>query len=350
LDTVVIVGGGPGGAGASLGFSGRVDRIIVLEANSRLGLKPCGRGVPVVGDLGFNPPRDTIYHRIRRAIMYVDGRYLFELRDVFNGYILDKSRFLEAIFIESGAEVVYGVRFKPGMRGVRVNGSYVEWKKGVFSGGHPYYGGEKILAIQYNIASNQFDDADHLEIYFDTEVLGYYYIFPSSPGTVEIGVGGFMDFNRLKARLDKFIEGDERFRDKRRIKLEGARIAVGGVIHGFIDSLVKVGEAAGYVLPLTGEGIRPSMISGYEAALAIVEGRDPIEAMENHPITRGIRIQRRILDRVKSMDREDRRRLLTSLPPMVHAEVALGSFNKSRILRELVGKPRIALSVLKYIV
>ncbi|MCE4603060.1 MAG: NAD(P)/FAD-dependent oxidoreductase, partial [Desulfurococcales archaeon] len=325
-----IIGGGPAGVGAALAARGHYDRIMVYEAQPRLAVKPCGRGIPVLGDIGYDPPRSVVYHRIRRAIMYVDGEFLFELRDVFNGYIVDKTGFLEDAFSRAGAEVVYGAKFNPELGRIRVGGSTVEPRpeSSLFAGGHPYYTGEKILAVQYRLATNQFDDADHLEIYFDTGILGYYYVFPAEPGTVDVGVGGFMDYKGLKFRLDKFIEQDERLRTARRLKLEGAKIAAGGIAHGRIGGLEKIGEAAGYVLPLTGEGIRPSMLSGMAAARSLAKDGDPRRGMEDAWITRAIRVQRRILEAVKGMEPPERRSLLKELTPRVHAEVALGRLDK----------------------
>ncbi len=349
MKEAVIIGGGPGGAGAALGLKGKADRITVYEANSRLALKPCGRGIPLLGDIPFKPPKEAIHHRIRRAVMYVDGEPLFELTGAFDGYIVDKALFLEAAFSEAGAEVVYNAKYKPSTGMVRVGGSYRSVEAGLFAGGHPYYRGEKILAIQYRIKTNIFDDADHLEIYFDTSILGYYYIFPAAPGSVDVGVGGFGDVDVLRARLEKFIKRDERLRDRERIRFEGAKIAVGGVIHHRVGGLPAIGEAAGYVLPLTGEGIRPSMLSGLTAAGALVDGGRVEEALSSSWIYKAIGIQRRILEAVKKLEPVERRRLLTSMTSRVHAEIALGRFNKAVLMRELAGNPRLLVFMLRHL-
>ena len=342
----VIIGGGPGGAGAALGFKGLVDRIIVYEANDRLAVKPCGRGIPVLGDIPIRIPRDVIYHKINRAVMYVDGDLLFEMKNVFDGYIIDKAGFLEAVFSEAEADIVFNAKYDVRRGEVKTSRGRIKIDGGVFAGGHLYYPGTKILAIQYRIRTRAFDDSDHLEIYFDTEILGYYYIFPAEPGTVDVGVGGFKDFNGLKARLDKFIKGDERLQGDI-VRLEGARIAVGGLNPGSINGLTVVGEAAGFVLPLTGEGIRPSMLSGIEAARAIASGRDPVEAMKKHHIARAIEVQSRILESVRRMPVEGRRMLLKALPARVHAEIALGRMDKRVIASELARRPGLALKLLK---
>ncbi|MEB3859955.1 MAG: NAD(P)/FAD-dependent oxidoreductase [Desulfurococcales archaeon] len=348
-----VIGAGPGGAGAAWRASREGFRVVVFEASSKLASKPCGKGVPLVGDLPMRIPRDVVYHRIRRAVMYVNGRLLFEYERMFDGYIVDKAAMLEALIVENGGELVTRAKYKPGSGVVTSPTSSVELRgrgpgqvKGVFAGGHAYYSGEKIMAIQYIASSVKEVDEETLEIYFDTQILGYYYVFPAGPGKVEIGVGGFPGFQSLKRGLDHFMKRDPRFRQARVEKLEGARIAVGGLRLGHINGLPLVGEAAGFVLPLTGEGIRPSIISGYEAAGAIIEGADVLERLNSTRISRAVRIQRSILEKVKAMDPREREKLLSMLPREAHAEIALGTLNMNRIARSLVDKPQVAVRLL----
>ncbi|MCE4611248.1 MAG: NAD(P)/FAD-dependent oxidoreductase [Desulfurococcales archaeon] len=349
-----IVGGGPAGAGAAVAASRAGFRPVVYEAHEKLAAKPCGRGIPVVGDLDFiDIPREAILNKIKSAVMYVNGEFLFELRNVFEGYIVDKGMMLEAIITSSGGEVRYRSRFDVNRGVVRKPGEgYIKISKGIFAGGHMYYSGERIGAIQWILESRRYSDSDTLEIYFDTELLGYYYVFPHGEGEVEVGVGGFEDFGRLRARLERFLRSREDLRDARRLRIEGARIAVGGLDLGYAGGLVKAGEAAGFVLPLTGEGIRPSMISGYIAARAIAENRDPLKALSESWVARAVAIQRRILEYAKSLSPGERAWLLKSLTPRAHAEIALGRMNYRVLAVELArsrGVAHLAARLLKYL-
>ncbi len=313
-------------------------KVVVHEAMGKPGLKPCGRGIPVIGDLPVSVPKESIVRRIREAVMYVNGDYLFTLRDVFTGFIVDKTVFLEAVLIDAGVEVRYNSKFDVKTGRVGGPGGFRP-KLGVFAGGHPYYEGEKIMALQYIIETNEYDDSERLEIYFDTELLGYYYIFPSKPGTVEVGVGGFAPPSKLKILLDKFVRERENLRDRKVLKVEGARIAIGGLRLGTLAGLPKAGEAAGFVMPLTGEGIRPSMISGYAAGAAIAEGQDPLKAQRKTRIAEAIELQSRVLDAVKKLTPEERAEVLRSLPPEVHAELSLGRMSYAGLIRELARRP-----------
>lgn len=340
-----VVGGGPGGLGAAYAGSRLGYRVVVFEAHDSLAVKPCGRGIPVIGDFPFSIPREVVLNRISYVDLYVDGVRAFKAGGWVEGVIVDKSAFLEHLFASAGAEVLY--RSKYNIRGsyARVGGSTVEVKSGVFAGGFPYYEGERIPVVQYVVEKVKDVDLEAIEIRFDTSLLGYYYVFPQGD-SVEVGVGGFSNHNTLWGLLDKFLESDDRFRGFRIARREAAVVSVGGLRLGYINGLVKVGEASGYVLPLTGEGIRPSFISGYIAAKALIEGRDPIKALKSSWISRAVRIQRRLLEWAKSMPTGDRRKLLLSLSPEEHAEIALGTLRISKLARSMLLKPRIALSIL----
>ncbi|BAN90004.1 dehydrogenase [Aeropyrum camini SY1 = JCM 12091] len=341
--SISIVGLGPAGAGAAAAASKLGVKPVVYEAMEKPGLKPCGRGLPVVDDgLPVRIPRDSILRRIRGARMYVDGEFLFEMREFLEGYIVDKTVMLEAIAVESDAEIYYRAKYKPGSSRVKLpGGGEARVEKGVFAGGHPYYGGLKITAVQWIMETGSRSDpvGDMLEIHFDTSLLGYAYVFPKEEGFIEVGIGGFATAGELRSRLERFISSRSDLRGLKRVKLEGARIAIGGLDLGLVDGMVKAGEAAGFVLPLTGEGIRPSLISGYEAAASLIEGGRPLERLRATPIARAVSMQKRILDLVAEMKVEERRRLLKSLTPRAHAEIALGMFRKHVLLRELARSP-----------
>jgi len=342
-----IVGAGPAGAAAAATLAKLGYRVAVYEALPRPGLKPCGRGIPSLGDLPHPLPRESIVREIRGARLYVDGVHAVTLEGGFTGVIVDKSVMLESLIIGSGADLHVNAYYKPGRREVRIGGRYERVERGLFAGGHGYYPGEKIVAVQYRLKSPAFEDMDWLEIWFDTGLVGYYYIFPSRGDEADVGVGGYADAQTLWGLLDKFIESRGDLAGARRLRREGARIAVGGLHLGTVDSLPKIGEAAGFVLPLTGEGIRPSMISGDAAAWALDDGYDPVKAQAETSIAGAVRAQRRILERVLAMDRERRARLLLDIPAEVHAMIALGRIDKRAIALALARRPRLLARLLR---
>ncbi len=344
----VVAGAGPAGAAAAAMLAGKGYKVTVYEAQEKLAVKPCGLGLPSVGDLPVRVPRDVVLADIRGARLYVDGELAVEVEGYITGFIVDKGALLESAIVESGAELVRRSRYDPARGVAKTPAGPVDVRAPVLlAGGWPYYAGERIAAVQVHARAHGVDP-DMLEIWFDTGLVGYYWIFPlgDSGGTVEVGVGGYSDPRTLASLLDKFIEGEERLTSARG-PLQGAMIAVGGLRLRRLAGTVLTGEAAGFVLPLTGEGIRPSMISGAAAAEAMASGRDPLEAQASTGIARAVRVHRRILETVKSMERVERRRLLKSLPGQVHAEVALGTLRKHRIMAALASRPRLAAKLLK---
>ncbi len=344
-DTLYIVGAGPGGSGAAYAAGKLGFKVIVLEAHDRLAIKPCGRGVPVIDDFPFSIPKDVILNRIRYVDLHVDGVRAFKSGGWIEGVIVDKSAFLEHLFASVGAEVFYKSKYNVRSGYARIGGDVIEVKRGIFSGGFPYYDGERIPVVQYVVKNVKDVDLTTIEIRFDTSLLGYYYVFPYGD-EVEIGVGGFTSSETLWGLLTKFLQSDDRFKGSRIARREAAMISVGGLKLGYVNGLVKVGEASGFVLPLTGEGIRPSFISGYVAAKALLEGRDPVSALRSSWISRAIRAQRRLLEWAKSLSPRDRKNVLLSLGPEEHAEIALGSLRLAKLARALMLKPRLALNIL----
>lgn len=343
---LAVVGAGPAGVSAAANLARLGYDVVVYEAAARPGLKPCGYGVPSLGDLPVRLPKDTVLVRIRGARLLVDGVEAATIRGELEGVILDKPATLEAILAEAGVEYYYRARYDPSRRIVRVGGRVVDVREPVLlAGGWPYYDGEKIAAVQVEARARGLE-WDMLEVHFDTRLVGYYWIFPRSDTHVDVGVGGYADFNTLKSLLHKFLDSDPRLSSPRG-SVRGALIAVGGLRLRAWKGHVLAGEAAGFVLPLTGEGIRPSMISGKAAGEALVQGRDPVKAQESLPIARAVTVQRRILEKVKSMEPARRAELLRGIPAEVHVEVALGRLDRGRILRALAARPRLALRLLR---
>ncbi len=120
-------------------------------------------------------------------------------------------------------------------------------------------------------------DRLYYDFYFDMNLMpGYGWIFPSDDGTANIGVGSrdvwWNNTDTMRAEVAKFIE---RRQQQGSLPAELELIdAVKGfpIRHDFQDhpiageNWVTIGEAAGLVNPLTGEGIDLAMISGLIAA------------------------------------------------------------------------------------
>lgn len=348
MEEINIIGAGPAGAAAAYSLSKYGYKVKIYEANKKLAMKPCGLGIPSVKDLPFKISKQHILKIINGVELFVDEKKVLDKENFLEGYIIDKENFLESLIAESGAEIYKNSSYNPIRKTVRENGNIKELKEGIIAGGFSFYNGEKINAIQTIVKSKDLEDLRKLIIFFDTEIIGYYWIFPTQDG-IEVGVGGYRNTEELSILLNKFIKNNEFLTNSKITSpVKGALIAVGGVDLSFNDNLIKIGEAAGFVLPLTGEGIRPSLISGVEAAKAIYEEKNVKNHLLSLKIANAIKIQRRILERVKSMDRQRRRELLSNMPAEVHAEVALGGMNKLKIIKALASRPDLAIKLINY--
>lgn len=108
------------------------------------------------------------------------------------------------------------------------------------------------------------------EIYFGIARWGYGWVFPKKH-TLTVGIGGMHIKNPdIRQEFTEFLTA--LFGEVPSGKIKGHHIPFGDYrkIPG-INNALLVGDAAGLVEPITGEGIAFAMQSGYFAALAIVE-------------------------------------------------------------------------------
>jgi len=124
----------------------------------------------------------------------------------------------------------------------------------------------------------------HLFFGFDN-TFGYAWLFPKK-SRVNIGLGGLMDTTRdIKERFTTFIV---RLKEKKLIpenlqteNFSAALIPVGGPLEKtYADRVVLCGDAAGFVHPLTGEGIYYAMTSGEIASKVLMKAMEREEYTE----------------------------------------------------------------------
>jgi digeranylgeranylglycerophospholipid reductase len=348
----LVIGAGPAGVAAAYAIARRGYKVVVAEASPRPALKPCGWGIPEAPGIPFEIPREAVIARVNGMRMHIDGEEALEVRGWVRGYIVDKPSFIEAVASDAGAEILYRAPYLPGRRIVRLPGIGVvgvDGERALLAGGHPFYAGETIMAVEYEARLPEGClEEDMLYIDFDTRLIGYYWAFPRGGGLFQLGVGGYASVGELVGLLERWASRLP-CRATPRTRPRGARLAVGGLRLGRVDGIPLAGEAAGFVLPLTGEGIRPSIASGYAAGDALARGLDPLRSQERIPLARAVKVQRLILERVKAMKPARRAELLKSIPARVHAEVALGTLRASVIAAELASKPRLASRLLRIV-
>jgi geranylgeranyl reductase family protein len=300
---IAVIGAGPAGAATAIRAARAGARVVVFEKGAHGRDKVCGDGLTprAVGALDeLKIPLDDAHYI--RGLRMIAGKQVRELdwptTDRFpnHGAVWPRRRLDAALMdaaAESGAELVYETEATPVIEngrvsGVSADGRIVEAGLTVVAAGAQgavarMLGAERIpdepfgLAIRTYAATPRHADA-HLEACLSlkdengTAIPGYGWMFPAGDGTVNIGVGalstmkGFKKLN-LNTLLESYRHlvqdgwdlGPNLERPRAwRLPMSTQRR------HG--PGWVAIGDAAGLVNPMNGEGIDYGLESGMLAA------------------------------------------------------------------------------------
>jgi geranylgeranyl reductase family protein len=299
---VIVAGAGPGGATAAyfLGRAGR--RVLVLEKERLPRYKPCGGGISAALLEQFPFSFEPVFESRATEVVYslsgetvtvpLAGRPLrMVMRDSFDSFLLD----------HAGAEVRAG---RP-VRNVREEADHVEAETadgGVFSAAY-LIGADgansavaRSLGLRRGKAAAAAIEAEapvppevlarfdgRPTFLFGGVRLGYLWIFPKRDH-LSVGIGALLPRpGMLQEKLRQAMA--EQGIDLSGVPLRGHPLPI-NLRRKRISTArtLLVGDAAGLMDPLSGEGIRPAIKSGRMAAEAILAGRPQgyAAAVEKH--------------------------------------------------------------------
>lgn len=286
---VVVVGGRVGGSVSSLFASKNGADVLMIEKQQEIGVPVQCAGVTYAETfktLEMKPSERYMCNKIDGAYLYSPDLTHFRIDiEKAGGYIMDRKVFDKSLAIESakaGTNImvkttvkdliikegkVKGVVVKHLGKTLEIEADVVIAADGVESriariaGLNTLNNPEDIgSCAQYEMAGVDMDP-NYFEFYFGHEVApgGYAWIFPKEDHTANVGLGirGSKEtaYNYLKKFTSKI--------DATPVELNIGGVPLSGPIEKtFTNGLMVVGDAAGHVDPLTGEGIRLAAICG----------------------------------------------------------------------------------------
>jgi flavin-dependent dehydrogenase len=121
------------------------------------------------------------------------------------------------------------------------------------------------------------EEIDTIYIHYGFQgIKGYFWLYPKQ-GYANIGVGAYLPQKHIRSLYNKYID----LLEKKAIASISKRSCSVKIIPFsqarslYSGNTLKIGDAAGFVRPGTGEGIYFAMLSGKIAARSIIENRDP---------------------------------------------------------------------------
>lgn len=281
----IVVGGGPAGATAAERIGRAKQKVLVIEKSPphpNYRDKPCGGGLGPVTIKLFPFTRLQKVHETDRLKLTMDsGEVSIKIpivmvnRNQFDGLLMDRA-------IRCGAKVHFGRCAKEIDLDKRVvtldNGITISYEHLIGAGGIscPV---ARALGVKVKHAPVIVGKADggkqnlssEAEIRFIDGLNGYAWIFPKGK-FLDVGIGGDAPMPTLQELLGTFLT-------ERKLKLHDEvkwLVPYEPPWKSLIadETTILCGDAAGFVNPATGEGIRYAMQSGLEAAEVSLGARD----------------------------------------------------------------------------
>ena len=297
---IIIIGAGPAGSAAAEKLSKAGFKTLLIEKQKLPRDKPCAGIIPpriyrILGEI----PEDVIERKFKGYHLFSPSGIELYSRFREEGVIVDRERFdfwLVERAMGAGAEVIDNLRvgvIDIAKNEIKINNKFYS-KILIGADGANSFVRKRLgreyknfaLGVQYTIDLPDDVTCEKIggwfEVHYGIVDFGYGWVSPQG-GKIKIGVGSISnEFKKnSKQYLDKFVEY---FKKKKEIKnlrvidFQSHLIPADGPMDKPCEgSVVLAGDAAGFVNPLTGEGIYYAVRSAQLAADAIIKFGGGIE-------------------------------------------------------------------------
>ncbi|RAP51912.1 MAG: digeranylgeranylglycerophospholipid reductase [Methanosphaera sp. rholeuAM130] len=123
--------------------------------------------------------------------------------------------------------------------------------------------------VQYEMVGIDKDNPNQIDIFIGSVApAGYVWIFPKASDVANVGLGVLKTYTDDTALdiLNGFIKTHKETQNAQSVEMNVGGDPLGGILkERYDDNVMVVGDAAGFVNPLTGDGIRGALLSGMYA-------------------------------------------------------------------------------------
>ncbi len=319
--TIHVIGAGPAGASLAYFLRDCSVKVIVYEVMQEPGSKPCGCGVPNLVREHMVLENRFIINRVDGYRVFLNGEPTVEYWSREAGYIINKKEWLKSLLEKSRAEVHYcfkGSIPKPNPQ-----------NKLVIAMGHYWEHApqERVNTMSTIVSEANIRNPEIVEFWFNSTLLGYYWVFPYSHTKANVGIGGYAKFSRLKEMLLSFIRKHQGLAKGKLGPIRGAQLVASGLNRELLKpspNTYVVGEAAGAVFPLTGEGIRPSIMTSKALSMELLGYSEYETELKKMSLLDAMDLHRTILGLLRKIKPDDRVKLIRMVGRETLVEVGLG--------------------------
>lgn len=304
---IIVVGAGPAGSLAAREAAKRGVNVLLIDKKAEIGSpKRCAEAVSKSGleQLGINPDPRWIARTSNgvrlvspdQTSVWLDDTTI-ELPEL--GYVLERKVFDKHMAMDAaraGAKIMIRTRatgFERVDDGIIVTADHMGEEVNIHAKiAIAADGPESHIArwaglnchtkfedmescVQYEMAGVEMENNNVIQLYFGSAAPGgYLWIFPKGDDIANVGIGVLKTHADKPAieYLDEFIKTSPETQKAQPVEINMGGDPVGGLIKERVDdNLLVVGDAAGFVNPLTGGGINSALESGAYAGIVAAD-------------------------------------------------------------------------------